>query len=167
MQPYPNYYPQNNYYNPMANPQQRMAQLEQQYQQYAQPSQYQPQMQIPFNQTQGIIGKIVNDFSEITANDVPMSGGTAFFPKADGSEMQARSWTPNGTIQTVVYRPVQEENKAEGTNISQNDFNALNEQMRAFREDITERLDRMEKSIGNTSAKSAAPKAKRGDAENE
>lgn len=127
----------------------------------------QPQVQqYPMNQQnsgqpQGIIGKIVNDFSELTANDVPMNGSTAFFPKADGMEIQARSWTPNGTIQTVSYRPILEQNQSEGTNIPQTDFNALNEDVRALRQEISERFDRLESSMTNSKTKSASSRTKK------
>lgn len=135
--------PYQNGYNPMLSPQQRLMQMEQQYPQFSQQNQF---IQQP-NQPQGIVGKIVNDFSELTANDVPMNGSAAFFPKADGSEIQARAWTANGTIQTVVYRPVKEENSAEVTNIPQMDFNALNEDVRALREDIKGVREMIEKSM--------------------
>ena len=110
MQPYPNYYPMNNYnqYSPMANAQQRLAQMEQQYPQFAQQGQYQPQPQIQmqFNHPQGIIGRAVNDFSEITANDVPMDGRSAVFPKNDMSEIQVRTWGNDGKIITTSYKPI-------------------------------------------------------------
>lgn len=153
MQPYvnPNYFNQNPYQNnfnqpmqipmPMQNPyMDRMNQL-QNYQQSLQ------QPQIQQNQPQGIIGRVVNDFAEITANDVPMNGSAAFFPKADGSELQVRSWAANGTIQTVVYRPIETNNTENGTNIPQNDFTALNDGINAFREEILARLDSIEKSV--------------------
>ena len=114
MQAYPNYSqsmtnPYPNSYNPMLSPQQRLMQMEQQYPQFSQQNQFmqQPMQQ---NQPQGIVGKIVADFSEITANDVPMNGQAAFFPKADGSEMQVWSWAANGTIQTIVYKPILDQN---------------------------------------------------------
>lgn len=123
---------------------------------------FQPQVQqVQQTQQQGIVGKIVNDFSELTANDVPMNGSAAFFPKADGSELQVRSWTPNGTIQTIVYKPVQPENQSEGTNIPQMDFNALNEDVRALREDILARLDSIEKSMSAATPKTTS-RAKKG-----
>lgn len=160
MQPYQNflYQPQNNpYQNNYGQPMQmqnpyldRMNQL-QQYQQNLQ------QPQISQNQPQGIIGRVVNDFSEITANDVPMNGNAAFFPKSDGSELQVRSWSANGTIQTVVYKPILEQNQKDGTNLPQNDFAALNDGINAFREEILTRLDSIEKSI----AKPAANKSKK------
>lgn len=163
MQAYPNYsqpmmnpYPNN--YNPMLSPQQRLMQMEQQYPQFSQQNQF---MQQPVQQ-QGIVGKIVNDFSELTANDVPMNGSAAFFPKADGSELQVRSWTANGTIQTVVYKPVLDQNQVDGTNIPQMDFNALNEDMRALREDIKGVREMIEKSMNVPTTKTTSSRAKKG-----
>lgn len=150
--------PYQNGYNPMLSPQQRLMQMEQQYPQYSQQNQF---MQQPVQQQpQGIVGKIVNDFSELTANDVPMNGSAAFFPKADGSELQVRSWTANGTIQTIVYKPVLDQNQAEGTNIPQMDFNALNEDVRALREDIKGVREMIEKSM-NTPTPKSAPRGKK------
>lgn len=143
--PMPN--PYQNYNPPMQqNPYlERLNQLQQYQQQNLQMQQ--PQFPGQAAQAPGIIGRIVNDFSEITANDVPMNSNAAFFPKADGSELQVRSWTPNGTIQTVVYRPIQTENGVSSTNTPQMDFNALNEDVRALREEISARFDRLEQSI--------------------
>lgn len=147
--PMPN--PYQNYNPPMQqNPYlERLNQL----QQYQQQNMQMQQPQFPGQpaQTPGIIGRIVNDFSEITANDVPMNGNAAFFPKADGSELQVRSWTSSGTIQTVVYKPVFEQNGAEGINTPQMDFNALNEDVRALREEISARFDRLEQSMAKPS----------------
>lgn len=156
MQAYPNYStpmmnnPYQNGYNPMLSPQQRLQQMEMQYPQF---SQQNPFVQQPVQQPQGIVGKIVNDFSELTANDVPMNGSAAFFPKADGSELQVRSWTANGTIQTVVYKPVLDQNQSEATNIPQMDFNALNEDMKALREDIKGVREMIEKSMNVPTSK--------------
>lgn len=164
MQLYPNYSvpqmqnpnPYQNFNSQMQNPYlERLNQL----QQYQQQNMQMQQPQFPGQpaQSPGIIGRIVNDFSEITANDVPMNGNAAFFPKADGSELQVRSWSSNGTIQTVVYKPVFEQNGADGTNTPQMDFNALNEDVRALREEISARFDRLEQSMtrpaGNRSKK--------------
>ena len=106
MQPYQNFYSQmSNYGQMMPNPyMDRMAQL-QQYQQNLQPA------QIPGaypQQPQGIIGRSVNDFSEITANDVPMDGRSAVFPKNDMSEIQVRTWGNDGKIITTSYKPILE-----------------------------------------------------------
>ena len=110
-QPYSPGYPQQQPYpQQMQNPQMdRLAQL-QAMQQSLQPAQMQPTYQ-------GIFGRIVDDFGAITANDVPMNGGGAVFIKKDGSEIQIRSWTANGTIATTSYSPVLEANNTEA-NIS-------------------------------------------------
>lgn len=144
-----------NGYQPMQNPYMaQMGQYQQNFQPQVQP-QHQPQQPI------GLSCRIVDDFSMITANDVPMDGNGAFFAKRDGSEVQHRNWAANGTIVTTPYLPVQPENPSEGTNIPQMDFNALNEDVRALREDILARLDSIEKSMGTTTPKTTS-RAKKG-----
>lgn len=103
MQPYVNpYYLQQNqqgypqYYNPLAQVQNRTIDYQQNI-----PNNYQ-QNQI----VQGINGKIIAELSQVTANDVPMDGSVAFFPKQDLSEVYAKSWNADGTIRTVTYKPV-------------------------------------------------------------
>lgn len=114
MQTYPQYYPQMNSYGQPMNPQQpymdRLASL-QQYQQNLQPAQMAgTQMSLPNQQMSlGLNGKLVDAVEQITANDVPMDGSFAIFPKKDMSEIYLKSWTPNGTIATVVFKPVLEE----------------------------------------------------------
>lgn len=147
--------PYQNSYQPIQNP--YIAQMGQ-YQQNFQPQQMQqPQQQ----QTQGLICKPVVDASNVSPNDVPMDGNAAVFPKNDFSEIYVKSWTPNGTIQTIVYKPVQPENQSDGTNIPQMDFNALNEDVRALREDIKGVRDMIEKSMSATTSKTTS-RAKKG-----
>lgn len=159
VQPYQNYsVPQINPYQnnfnqpmPMQNPyMDRLAQL----QQYQQGLQQQQMPQIP-QQAQGLVGKVVNDVSMVSPNDVPMDGGIAIFPKGDMTEIYCKQWKQDGTIQTVVYRPIQPENQSEGTNIPQMDFNALNEDVRALREDIKGVRDMIEKSMAVPVAKTS------------
>lgn len=118
-----------------------------QMQQYQQGQQVLPtQMQGAYQQP-GLIGKMVNDVSMVSPNDVPMDGNIAIFPKNDMSEIYCKQWKQDGTIQTVVYKPVLEQNQTEATNIPQMDFNALNEDVRALREDIKGVRDMIEKSM--------------------
>jgi len=60
-----------------------------------------PQPNVP---TSSLSGRVVNDFNEITINDVPMSGQYAYFPKADMSEIQVRRWKPDGTIESRLLQ---------------------------------------------------------------
>ena len=154
MAQYPNYSfqqpqmnPYQNSYQPMQNP--YMAQM--QYQQNFQPQVQQSQQQ----QVQGLICKPVVDASNVSPNDVPMDGNAAVFPKNDFSEIYVKSWTPNGTIQTIVYKPVQPENQSEAVNIPQMDFNALNEDVRALREDIKDMRGMIEKSMAVPAVKTS------------
>lgn len=150
--------PYQNSYQPIQNS--YMAQMGQ-YQQNFQPQVQQSQPQ----QTQGLVCKPVVDASNVSPNDVPMDGNAAVFPKNDFSEIYVKSWTPNGTIQTIVYKPAHPENQSEGTNIPQMDFNALNEDVRALREDILARLDSIEKSMGGTTPKTTSRSKKGADEE--
>lgn len=148
MQVYPNYsmnnYPQYQPYQPyqpqstMPNPyMDRLAQLQAQ----------QAQMQ---SQQPNIIGKSVNDFVEITANDVPMDGRYAIFPKNDMSEIQIKTWGADGKIQTISYKPIIGENNTPTVNNDIMQVNIPDELINAIMarfDDITERLDKMDKTI--------------------
>lgn len=61
----------------------------------------------PMPQPIGISGKYVNDFSEISASDIPMNS-PAIFAKNDRSEVQIREWNSNGQIVSSSYKLVQE-----------------------------------------------------------
>lgn len=126
---YQNPYQQQMYAQQIANPQiDRMAQL-QSMQQTLQP-------QYP----QGLLGKIVDDFNSITANDVPMNGVGAVFVKRDGTEIQIRNWTANGTIATSSYIPVIPE-KEEVVDISSRiESDSLKELLERF-DKLSEKVD--------------------------
>ena len=82
-------------YNPMQNVQQRLPQEQMQAQQV--------QKTAPMC---GMGGKMVGRIEDIAPQDVPMTGAPAFFPKQDLSEIYVKSWNSNGTLDTVVFKPV-------------------------------------------------------------
>lgn len=90
-----NYMPQYQSYQQAYNPMQNI-------QRFQQPQQEQMQ--------QGIFGKVVQSQDSIVANDVPMNGSVAFFPKSDLSEIYAKQWSADGTISTMVFKPLQNDN---------------------------------------------------------
>ena len=90
------YVPQYQSYQQAYNPMQNI-------QRFQQPQQFE-QMQ------QGIFGKVVQSQDSIVANDVPMNGAVAFFPKSDLSEIYAKQWSADGTISTMVFKPVLTDN---------------------------------------------------------
>lgn len=54
----------------------------------------------------GLNGKIVENPESIVANDVPMDGSFAIFPKRDMSEIYVKYWTGDGKIATVRFKPI-------------------------------------------------------------
>lgn len=62
-----------------------------------QPQQVQPR--------QAMAGRVIGTAQDVTPNDVPMDGSTAWFPLADGSGVIAKAWRPDGTIGTARYVP--------------------------------------------------------------
>jgi hypothetical protein len=103
---------------------------------------YQPTMNssIPaYQQTNlrmaGLPGKIINNYNEITPNDVPMNGSVGLFMQSDYSCIYAKAWTSDGTITTVKYVPEQtpkQESKPEVSN-----------------EDILKQLNDIKKMLGS------------------
>lgn len=101
MQGYPNY--QAPMYQPMYN--QQVAQqpyLDRLSQLHAMQQNLQPQ------QFYGLNGRVVDSFESIMANDVPMDGTFAMFPKRDMSEVCVKYWTGEGKIATLTFRPISE-----------------------------------------------------------
>lgn len=110
MPQYPNYSQMINPYQQMTYPQINSPYMErtnymQQYQQNLQPVQ---QQNVPVQSQQpiGITGRTVQSVEQITANEVPMDGSLAFFPRQDMAEIYAKQWNADGTIKTIIYRPV-------------------------------------------------------------
>lgn len=117
-------------------------------------SNYIQQMQTPMVGNIGIMGRFVTDFSEIVANDVPMDGRSAIFPKNDMSEIQVRSWGADGKIQMTSYKPILAQNNLGTNNLPQDNQNVkielsdnVTEVFMQMFNDIVNRLDLLEKSI--------------------
>lgn len=94
----------NNNYMPMQNPYADRMNFLQNYQQSLQQPIQMNQQPMP-QQIAGINGRIVQAVENINANEVPMDGSMAFFPKQDMSEIYVKGWNADGTIKTIVYKP--------------------------------------------------------------
>lgn len=68
----------------------------------------------------GINGRMVAAVEQIAANDVPMDGSVAFFPKQDLTEIYAKQRGADGSIKTVVYKPYTEPKNSQGINNIEN-----------------------------------------------
>lgn len=96
---YPNSYPVNNYPNMgYSNPYQ---------QNYVQPQPYipQPQYQPTQPQQSSLVGRVINDASEIRPNETPTTGAPAVFVKADGSAVYLTYMDQTGRIVTREFCP--------------------------------------------------------------
>ena len=112
------------------------------------------------------LGKIVESEDIVKTTDIPMDGNMYYFPKADGTEIYAKKWLPNGQTQILAFKPILD-SKA---NISpsgdtESDLGALDEFKTVFLEQIesvNERLERIENNIRQGSTN----KAKKGATDN-
>ena len=157
MQMNPYQMPQVNSYMPQYQTYQQAYNPMQNIQRFQQPQQFE-QMQ------QGIFGKVVQSQDSIVANDVPMNGSVAFFPKSDLSEIYAKQWSADGTISTMVFKPVQNDNinklsqdteklkimlSDEATEIFNKHFDTLFSKM----EELEKKIDEKSLAKANTRAK--------------
>lgn len=147
-------------------------------QNYQQSLQQQPmqmnQQPIP-QQIVGINGRIVQAVENINANEVPMDGSMAFFPKQDMSEIYVKGWNADGTIRTIVYKPYTDPKDNQTVNSMANAENAKftlsDESTQLFLnkfEELSEKIgqleDRFDKSLG-AQRKTSRIQSKGGDEE--
>ena len=148
----------NNNYMPMQNPYADRLNFLQNYQQSLQQPMQMNQQPIP-QQTAGINGRVVQAVENINANEVPMDGSMAFFPKQDMSEIYVKGWNADGTIKTIVYKPYTAPKDNQAVNSMANTENAKftlsDESTQLFLnkfEELSEKIgqleDRFDKSLG-------------------
>lgn len=164
----------NNPYTPMQNPYTDRINFLQNYQQGLQQPMQMNQQPMP-QQIIGINGRIVQAVENINANEVPMDGSMAFFPKQDMSEIYVKGWNANGTINTIVYKPYTAPKDSQAVNSMANTENAKftlsDESTQLFLnkfEELSEKIgqleDRFDKSLG-TQRKTSRTQSKGGDEE--
>lgn len=122
---------------------------------------YQPPVyQYQYQQPSTITGKLVNNFNEITANDVPMNGNPAVFAKADKSEIQLREWNPNGQIVTTLYKPYFEPKQDETNNLPNAVQQPLFDPKTDVLDPIFDKLSELEQQVAKLSNIVAKPTSK-------
>lgn len=87
------------------------------YNQFYQP-QYQPQRQMDIQQPlyqpikpNGLQGKSVDSLEVVKAMDIPLDGSVSYFPLTDGTAIVSKQLQADGTSKTIIYKPVQDEQK--------------------------------------------------------
>lgn len=165
----------NNSYMQSQNPYMDRMNFLQNYQQSLQQQPMQMNQQPIPQQIVGINGRIVQAVENINANEVPMDGSMAFFPKQDMSEIYVKGWNADGTIRTIVYKPYAEPGGSNAcnptTDIENAKFTLSDESTQLFLnkfEELSEKIgqleDRFDKSLG-TQRKTSRTQSKGGDEE--
>jgi hypothetical protein len=127
--------------------------------------QVQPVNQLQQQMPRGVNGRVVQSVEMITANDVPMDGSAAFFPMQDMSAIFAKSWNADGTIKTIIFKPINEtvpqseiQNKENlKIDLSEGTVTAFMDRF----DELSERLEQLELSVNKTVAKSGTQSTKR------
>lgn len=128
------YYPQpiiNNPYGQIQPYQDRLAQLQSNYQQtmpYGQMQMQQPVQQIP--QVPMIQGQMVDGIDTVKAKDVDMSGNPVYYPKTDGTEIYRKQLQSDGRSRIFVYRLVNSDEQQPKQEEKQIDIEAMFNQLR-------------------------------------
>lgn len=139
----------------------------------------QPVQQIPQQQNlqiqTGINGRMVAAVEQIAANDVPMDGSVAFFPKQDLTEIYAKQWGADGSIKTVVYKPYTEPKDNQAVNsmidVENAKFTLSEESTQLFLnkfEELSEKIGQLENRFDKslvTQRKTSRTQSKGGDEE--
>ena len=116
---------------------------------------------------QGIMGKIVQNAEMITANDVPLNGSVAFFPKQDLSEIYAKSWTADGVIRTMTFKPIQNEEVSNlSTESTESQIGAILNVTDGLEKTLNEivcKIDNLEKNLTKQATKTRNSSAKKED----
>lgn len=126
------YYPQqpliNGLYGQMQPYQDRLAQLQDSYQQMTPYGQMRPAQQIP--QVPVLQGQMVDGIDTVKAKDVDMTGNPVYYPKTDGTEIYKKQLQADGKSKIFVYRLIDDEQTQPSQERSQVDIITMIEQLR-------------------------------------
>ena len=163
--PYMNpYYFQNNpafqqqqMYNPMAPYQDRLNQMQ---------AQYNQQPMVQQNQMMTLSGEIVDSIDVVKAKNVDMSGQPTFYPKSDLSEVYVKRLMADGTSQIVTYKAVQPEESNPVGEKTYVDVQVLNTMLGQMKSEILQSVDGGLSEIKQMIAPQEQPKRQRGGNQN-
>lgn len=162
--PYMNpYYFQNNpifqqqMYNPMAPYQERLNQMQ---------AQYNQQPMVQQNQMMALSGEIVDSIDVVKAKNVDMSGQPTFYPKSDLSEVYVKRLMADGTSQIVTYKAAQPEESNPVEAKTYVDVQTLNTMLGQMKSEILQSVDGGLSEIKQMIAPQEQPKRQRGGNQN-
>ena len=163
--PYMNpYYLQNNpafqqqqIYNPIAPYQERLNQMQ---------AQYNQQPMVQQNQTMSLNGEIVDSIDVVKAKNVDMSGQPTFYPKSDLSEVYVKRLMADGTSQIITYKAAQPEESKPVETKPYIDVQTLNAMLGQMKSEILQSVDGGLSEIKQMIAPQEQPKRQRGGSQN-
>ena len=160
--PYMNPYFQNNpyqqpMYNPMAPYQERLNQMQ---------AQYNQQPVVQQNQAMSLNGEIVDSIDVVKAKNVDMSGQPTFYPKSDLSEVYVKRLMADGTSQIITYKAVQPEESEPVETKSYVDVQTLNAMLGQMKSEILQSVGGGLSEIKQMITPSEQPKRQRGGNQN-
>ena len=160
--PYMNPYFQNNpyqqpMYNPMAPYQERLNQMQ---------AQYNQQPMVQQNQAMSLNGEIVDSIDVVKAKNVDMSGQPTFYPKSDLSEVYVKRLMADGTSQIVTYKAVQPEESKPVETKSYVDVQTLNAMLGQMKSEILQSVGGGLSEIKQMITPAEQPKRQRGGNQN-
>lgn len=164
MQPYPtfqNYGYGNNQYGYPQQPtvpyQDRLAQLQNQYNQtipYSQPMVQQQQPAV-------LSGQMVGSLDEVKGKDVDLSGNPTWYPKVDGTEVYRKQLQPDGTSKILTYTLSQEGMQEQPKQMV--DADVLNNLLGQLKQDLMAEISGIKDLVGTSmSLPSESQKTQRG-----
>ena len=92
-----------------------------------------------------LLGKVVDSVDVVKAMDIPLDGSVSYFPLTDGSAIVSKQLQNDGTSKTVIYKPIQEEEKETPKyvtyedlkkEISNNDLTDIEEEIREIKKQL-------------------------------
>lgn len=141
---YGGYNPYGTYQQPMQyQPMDRLAQLQQNYQNTI------PQYQMPQQQQMnfGLNGQMVDGIEAVKAKDVDLSGAPTFYPNVNGSEIYRKQLMADGTSQTVIYRKVDQNDTPKETVQQSVNMDVLNGMFGQLKQDLLQEINGIKEMI--------------------
>lgn len=65
----------------------------------------------PMAKPLGLLGKSVDSIDVVKATDIPLDGSISYFPLTDGSAIVSKRLKADGTSETIIYKPIKDEQK--------------------------------------------------------
>ena len=116
----------------------------------------QPQQPIqpiqPITTNLGLQGKSVDSIDVVKAMDIPLDGSVSYFPLTNGTAIITKQLQQDGTSKTIIYKPIQEEEKKEEVKIdylTKDDLSVFAENNNSLKNEIGNIRNQIEGISGN------------------